>query len=255
MAVDEALMASARSGFITLRLYRWDPPCLSLGRNQSGEFPTRGRPGLDVVRRPTGGRAVYHHRELTYSVTLPERAWGGPRATYALINRALARGLAGLGVPVVLAESKAGDPSPATPRPCFSDPAPGELIARGRKLVGSAQWRHDNALLQHGSLLLKDDQRKAVPGGTSNEVISESPDSGIEASTAIGLGELLPGLPTFDGLVEAVRNGFETELGVATLSVELSPTERRAASELEPVYGGPEWTWNRRRLPSYRPAS
>ncbi len=251
-------MATARSGPITVRLYRWDPPCLSLGRNQSGEFAAHGRPGLDVVRRPTGGRAVYHHRELTYSVTLPDRTWGGPRATYALINRALARGLERLGVPAVLAAS-GSDTSPTAPRACFGDPAAGELVARGRKLVGSAQWRHEGALLQHGSLLLEGDQRRAAPDRTADEdavgIGTEGAEAGEEASPAIGLAELLPALPSFEELVEAVRRGFEMEVGAPARRMELSRPERLAASELEPVYGSPEWTWSRRRLPSDRPAS
>ncbi len=244
MAVDEALMATARSGSITLRLYRWDPPCLSLGRNQSGAFAAEGRPGVDVVRRPTGGRSVYHHRELTYSVTLPQRLWGGPRTTYARVNRALAEGLRRLGVQVAVAGSGDGDTSPVSPRACFGDPAPGELVARGRKLVGSAQWRHAGALLQHGSLLFEDDQGLAVPG---HEI--------SDGSAAIGLSELLPRLPEFEELVGALQSGFETEFGVRVERVELSQTERSAAYDLEEVYGSPGWTWSRQRLPSATQAS
>ncbi|HEX5725859.1 MAG TPA: hypothetical protein VFX98_10370, partial [Longimicrobiaceae bacterium] len=94
MAVDEALAETVREGDPpVLRFYRWEPACLSLGRNQ----PARGRydldalrrRGLDVVRRPTGGRAVLHHRELTYSVAVADGALGTPRQAYAAVNRAL----------------------------------------------------------------------------------------------------------------------------------------------------------------------
>src|SRR5215213_2662474 len=90
MAVDEALAESVRRGGApVLRVYRWSPPCLSLGRNQ----PARGRyrldalaaRGIDVVRRPTGGRAVLHDRELTYAAALPEALFGGPRPAYAAV--------------------------------------------------------------------------------------------------------------------------------------------------------------------------
>ncbi len=103
MAADEALAASvAGGGPPVLRVYRWSPACLSLGRNQ----PARGRydvralaeRGIDVVRRPTGGRAVLHHRELTYAVAAPEALLGGPRRAYAAINAALVAGLRTLGV-------------------------------------------------------------------------------------------------------------------------------------------------------------
>ncbi|HLM68541.1 MAG TPA: hypothetical protein VK358_13475, partial [Longimicrobium sp.] len=87
MAVDEALAQSVRAGEPpVLRVYRWSPPCLSLGRNQpSGGYDRDEirRRGLDVVRRPTGGRAVLHHRELTYSVAAAEGVLGGPRQAYS----------------------------------------------------------------------------------------------------------------------------------------------------------------------------
>ncbi|HEV2149493.1 MAG TPA: hypothetical protein VGR37_18985, partial [Longimicrobiaceae bacterium] len=98
MAVDAALAESVRQGGLpVLRFYRWDPPCLSLGRNQpaAGRYDLdalRAR-GVDVVRRPTGGRAVLHDRELTYSVAVADGALGGPRECYAAVNRALVAGL------------------------------------------------------------------------------------------------------------------------------------------------------------------
>ncbi len=83
MAVDEALMRSASTGNaagVTLRFYRWEPGCLSFGRNQEArgayDPDAAADRGIDIVRRPTGGRAVYHHRELTYSVTAPAGTWG-----------------------------------------------------------------------------------------------------------------------------------------------------------------------------------
>jgi lipoate-protein ligase A len=123
--------------------------------------------------------------------------------------------------------------------------------------VGSAQWRHEGALLQHGSLLLEGDQRQAVPGVAAvDDAVGEATEAGnLETSSAIGLAELLPDLPIFEELVEAVCSGFEAEVGAPSRPVELSETERSVASKLERVYGSPEWTWNRRRLPSDRPAS
>src|SRR5690606_10060386 len=107
MAVDEALMDSVREGgAAVLRFYRWEPACLSLGRNQpAAEWYDRqeiARRGLDVVRRPTGGRAVVHGRELTYSVVTPERMLGTLRRSYATINRAFLTGLQRLGVDATL---------------------------------------------------------------------------------------------------------------------------------------------------------
>ncbi|HKJ92030.1 MAG TPA: hypothetical protein VJ957_02625, partial [Longimicrobiales bacterium] len=155
MARDQALMEGVRGGAPpTLRLYQWTPGCLSFGRNQ----PARGlyepaaaaARGIDIVRRPTGGLAVYHDRELTYAVAAPVAVIGKPRAAYRAINRALASGLRRLGVPVVLVRE--GGPGGALGSgPCFHEGAPGEVLAEGRKLVGSAQRCESRIILQHGS--------------------------------------------------------------------------------------------------------
>lgn len=161
MALDHTLarVCSARG---ILRLYGWSEPTLSFGRNE----PVRGRydpdrlraEGVAVVRRPTGGRSVLHHREITYAVAAPVAALGGPRRAYETINRGLALGLSELGLPVLLAGN--GPVAPLDGGACFRDPAPGEVMAQGRKLVGSAQVRMGRTLLQHGSLLIDDDQAR-----------------------------------------------------------------------------------------------
>ncbi|MBI4545791.1 MAG: hypothetical protein HY703_11390, partial [Gemmatimonadetes bacterium] len=104
MALDQALLESVQAGGRpVLRFYRWSPPCLSLGRNQPwGPWaaPPPAEYGVAVVRRPTGGGAVYHDRELTYAVAIPIGMLGGPRATYFAIHGGLGAGLRQLGVPV-----------------------------------------------------------------------------------------------------------------------------------------------------------
>lgn len=164
MAIDEALMAhAARAGEWIFRVYTWSRPTLSLGRNQraAGLYDSAAiaRAGLDVVRRPTGGRALLHDAEVTYSVTAPLPAAGSLRQAYGRINRILLEGLRRLGVDARVADTAAGarSLSPGL-APCFDVPAPGELVAAGRKLVGSAQWRDERAMLQHGSILLEGDQ-------------------------------------------------------------------------------------------------
>ena len=116
MAIDDALMASGRRGDITLRLYRWSPGCLSFGRHQTArnryDGETAAELGYDVVRRPTGGRSVLHHRELTYSVTAPA-SWGSLRDVYLRINRALAAGLRPLATEATVNDDRPG----TTPRP------------------------------------------------------------------------------------------------------------------------------------------
>jgi len=157
MAVDRALAIHRRPGEGVLRFYRWIRPTLSFGRHQKPA--ARYDPmalaalGVDAVRRPTGGREVLHDRELTYAVIAPAAGPGSLRALYAEVNRALVQGLTLLGVPAQM--MAAGRPIPAPDAgACFADPAPGEVMVQGQKLVGSAQVRLGPTLLQHGSILL-----------------------------------------------------------------------------------------------------
>ena len=243
MAVDEALLASVRSGAPpVLRFYRWEPACLSLGRNQ----PARGRydlgairaRGLDVVRRPTGGRAVLHDRELTYSVVVRDGVLGSPRAAYAQINRALAAGLRRVGVPAEL-QGRTGRRAPAPSlAPCFREPAEGEITAGGRKLIGSAQFREGKTILQHGSLLLEGDQALV------HELLRDPSTEGVGDPPA-SLAVLLDELPGWDALTGALRVGWEQTLDVVLRPAELESSELLCAERLLPRYQGAAWTWHR----------
>jgi lipoate-protein ligase A len=162
MARDSALQArAARTGETVFSIYSWTRPTLSFGRHQPAaglyDMEKIRSANIDVVRRPTGGRAILHDHEVTYSVTAPVQDAAPLRETYARINRILLDGLGRLGVDVELASPRQRAPVPSM-RPCFETPGEGELVARGRKLVGSAQWRDEGALLQHGSILVDDDQ-------------------------------------------------------------------------------------------------
>lgn len=252
MAVDEALMrAVAVGGLTTLRFYRWAPGCLSFGRNQEAigayDGTLAASRGIDVVRRPTGGRAVYHDRELTYAVAAPADAWGTLRTAYCRINRALAAGLRGLGVPAGCAGEAPGAPRAPLPsaRACFRDPLPGEVIAGGRKLIGSAQWRDGGAFLQHGSLLLEDDQGMVEEFRTRRDDGSRDADSALGDTGAAALSEFCSVAPSLDDLVSAIRNGFTTEFSIASHLGEATPAENEASERLEEHYADPQWTWRR----------
>jgi lipoate-protein ligase A len=162
MALDHALMGRARrTGERVLRVYAWSEPTLSIGRHQIA----RGRInpqaaqelGVALVRRPTGGRALLHHREVTYSITTALAPDDSVRAWYGVINEILLRGLGLLDVPATVAPPAGKMLSPSTAA-CFVQPDEGEIMVDGRKLVGSALVRERDALLQHGSILLGDDQ-------------------------------------------------------------------------------------------------
>lgn len=168
MAMDEALMAHAsQTGHWVLRVYSWSSPTLSFGRNQIAlgayDRSRLAERGVDVVRRPTGGRAILHDREVTYSVAAPAADAGDLAESYARINRLLIAALHRLGLDAEVVDRT--DPSLRDPElerrgplPCFHHPSAGEITLHGRKLVGSAQWRCSDALLQHGSILVDDDQ-------------------------------------------------------------------------------------------------
>ncbi|MCL5037870.1 MAG: lipoate--protein ligase family protein [Chloroflexi bacterium] len=168
MAYDEALMTGVRRGIPpTLRLYSWEPPGVSLGYFQpysDADAASCKKMGVDIVRRPTGGRAILHDQELTYSVIMkiPDGEDGILLNTFKYINKGLLSGLSRLGVDAELVPRSSG----VSPRKaagvaaCFSSPSAYEVQAGGRKLLGSAQFRKDGVLMQHGSLPIKLEREK-----------------------------------------------------------------------------------------------
>jgi lipoate-protein ligase A len=165
MAIDAGLLALAeRTGRGFLRLYRFDPPCLSFGRNEPAAGYDRAaitRLGVDVVRRPSGGRVVWHEHEITYAVAAPIAAFGGLRLAYWAIQGWLVAALRTLGADATLAPEGPRPAAPARAGACFAAPVGGEVLVDGRKLVGSAQARRGRAVLQHGSVLLAGSQALA----------------------------------------------------------------------------------------------
>ncbi|NLA04299.1 MAG: lipoate--protein ligase family protein [Firmicutes bacterium] len=144
----------------TLRLYRWAPPALSTGRFQDpgrvADPEACRRLGIDLLRRPTGGRALLHHRELTYSIVLPDRREiipAGVLPSYRFISRALLLAFETLQIKAELSPESAGG-TDLLPGSCFDTPSAYELRVQGKKVVGSAQLRRKGVLLQHGSILL-----------------------------------------------------------------------------------------------------
>jgi lipoate-protein ligase A len=240
MALDEALMARARrTGESVFRVYSWSSPTLSLGRNQRARGlydPERlSVRGVGVVRRPTGGRALLHHREITYSVTGPCAPDGALHIEYARINALLVSALAALGAPVTAAAPASRAPRP-TSTPCFAEPARGELVLGGRKLVGSAQWRDRGALLQHGSILIDDDQ------GTIPELMREAMARPERAATLRGALGRPPSVgEVAEALFEAVR--AHADAGARPLAEDALLA--RDAADLGARYRDEAWTWRR----------
>ena len=205
MARDQALLEAAdRTGRAFLRLYRFEPPCLSFGRNEPAvaryDRAAIARRGLAVVRRPTGGRAVWHEHEVTYAVAAPEAAFGSLREAYRAIHARLAAALRSLGADATLAPHR--PPSTALDRlpACFAAPVGGEVLVAGRKVIGSAQVRLGNAFLQHGSVLLD---------GTQDviDAVSHQPSAVSQATTlSAALGRRVSFAEVADAIVEAWRD-------------------------------------------------
>jgi lipoate-protein ligase A len=240
MALDEALMERARATRETvLRVYEWAAPALSLGRNQTARGwyspAAAADAGVAVVRRLTGGRAVLHAREITYSVTAPVVAGEPLRTSYARINAVLVTALRRLGVAADVAP-RLGPATPPDAAPCFEAPAPGELMVRGRKLVGSAQWRDAGALLQHGSVLVDDDQPRLAELALA-PVAATPPAATLRAE----LGDAPPAATLFDALGEAVRELEDRT--AATLAADAAVVAR--ADALRARYLDAGWTWRR----------
>ena len=235
MALDQAMLDRAGRGETWLRLYRWAPHCLSFGRHEPAlRRYDRGRIEslyLDVVRRPTGGRAVWHAEELTYAIAAPCEELGGLRQAYHEIHAMLLDGLARLGIAGALAP--AGRPVGPGAGACFASPAGGEVMVGGRKAVGSAQLREGAGLLQHGSILLagRQDVVRAVTRGGS------PPD--LAGSLAEYTGTALDPVRVAEAVASAAADRWGGEWtpadGFAGILTEAGGYEARFRS--------PEWTW------------
>jgi lipoyl(octanoyl) transferase len=238
MSIDQSLLDRAEHhGEVWLRLYRWDPRCLSFGRHEpaSRRYDANRirRLGLDAVRRPTGGRAVWHERELTYALASPCTRFGSLREAYLEIHAVLVDALRRLGVPAILA------PRIATPSvdsgPCFTQPVGGEVLVNGKKVIGSAQLRRGGTLLQHGSILLGDDQHRVSafmtdPGNPGPWAASE-----VTPLASVTLHRLIA------SVADAARFRWP---GASEVDADPSQVLRDAAQHY-PRFRSPAWTWAR----------
>jgi lipoyl(octanoyl) transferase len=216
MAVDEALLARAQQGEKTpvLRFYTWNPPALSLGRFQDAEKSVDtgecARLGIDVVRRITGGRAVLHNKELTYSIVSPSDNplfSSDVLGTYRIIAAGLVAGLHLLGIPAEIVsrsgkyagmvEKKSKDPA------CFSSPSWYEIVVGNKKIIGSAQRRVRGGVLQHGSILLDYDpvlESSILPRANTESITWINKEVGRDVD--------------IEKVKDAIRRGFQNKLGI-----------------------------------------
>lgn len=252
MAVDEAILeAVGREEVLpTLRLYRWEPPCLSLGYAQKIADVDEERLrqlGWHLVRRPTGGRAILHTDELTYAVIAPllePRVHGNVLESYRRLAEALLKSLQLLDLD---ARADGHYPLPAGSNPkgavCFEVPSNYEITTGEKKLIGSAQARRKEGVLQHGSLPLSGDLSRIVQ-------VLAFPEPGARAEAALRLldrattveaasGKLI----SWENAAQALIAGFGQTLSLELRREELTSNEHSRAAELvETKFDHPSWT-------------
>ena len=233
LALDDAVFRSvrARESPPTLRFYAWSAPTLSLGyaqdRDRDVDLDACRTLGIAVLRRVTGGRAVLHDHELTYSVAAPDGTppfGAGLEPAYRAVAAGLCSGLRLLGLEATPAPR---DRAGRRRHPgCFAAPARHEIVAGGRKLVGSAQRREGGAFLQHGSILFKGH------GTLLGRVVPAGADSAA-GEGMVGLADLLQPCPSREETADAVAAGCAAAWGVRFRRGAPSPAEIRLARQLE----------------------
>ena len=238
MAIDEAILESHIAGETptTLRLYSFDPPTLSLGYAQklpetvSDYAVTQG---LDIVRRPTGGRAVLHLSEMTYSFAGSTQGGllsASVNEAYKQICQGLIAALKILGVELEM--GSANKPYKQL-HDCFLATTGGDLHYKGRKMIGSAQLRRREGVLQHGSLLLNQDKDLAPRVLSAGHTISGAADN---AGRHANLVEVIAREPSFEELQDAFKRGFEEAFEIAFQISPLTPAEITMANKLVSSY-------------------
>jgi len=246
MAVDRAILENAASfGRVTVRIYRWKPYCISLGYHQSVENIDLDRckqDGIDVVRRPTGGRAVLHAEEITYSIIIPAGSFpfsASVGEVYNFVSRGLVRGIQKLGVPAEL-QKRTMDLRSHYKTPlsvsCFSASARHEVVIGEKKLIGSAQFRFAGGILQHGSILVGDahlalpDYLKGIGPGKREQLklVMEGKTISINGYLGREIG--------YKEIAEKLRQGMEEEFSIEFENGGLTEKERKQIPDLRKAF-------------------
>jgi len=267
MAIDEAIMIAHREGLVppTIRFYQWSPPAVSLGYFQDLQkeidVDTCKNLGIDIVRRPTGGKAVLHDKELTYSFIIKEShslVNGSILETYKKISGGIIRGLSYLGIKAELVplreklkrtssgnEAKSEIPHSDIKSICFSVPSQYEVQVKSKKIVGSAQVRKREIVLQHGSLLIELEKDKLFSVfNFPSAKIREKLKTGFKATS---LEEILRRKINFSEISEILPRGFEEEFGARLVEGKLTKQEEKISKDLlENKYSTCEWNYERK---------
>lgn len=252
MAIDEAILYALAEGHgtPTIRFFQWEPPCLSLGYNQHwdeiNEAACRKR-GYTWTRRATGGKAILHTDEATYSLIIPQddpRIQGGIVASYRVLSFGLLRGLEKLGLQTaqaskdeVLAQRRAAKGGPV----CFDTPSRYEITWQGKKLIGSAQLRRKKIVLQHGTLPLHGDLNRIIGVLNFSDTEREQQQQ-LLPRRATTLEQALGKVLSFDEVINALAQGFAEQLNLTLKEMPLSAREQALVKKLRAEqYGNENW--------------
>lgn len=248
MALDEAVFQETleKGNRPTLRFYWSEPAAVSIGYFQDAKteinLESCRADNLDIARRITGGKAVFHHREITYSLTASSEENlfpGNILGTYEVVSRCIARGLGYLGIEARLARRGAGRPE-STAADCFSVPSQNELLVKGRKICGSAQVRKREGFLQHGLLYVDLDSEKLARYLWPEK----DPKMDIAKSVTSINGERSAPADV-EQICFCLKKGFEDELGVRFEAGGLSAAEEALRARLMQKYMDGDWTIER----------
>ncbi|MGG1515549.1 biotin/lipoate A/B protein ligase family protein [Paenibacillus oryzisoli] len=262
MALDEAMLTAHSEGLAppTVRFYGWNPPTLSIGYFQKAaevDQEAVAGEGIGFVRRPTGGRAVLHDKELTYSIIVAEDYPGIPRQVteaYRVLSEGLLRGFRALGLQAEMvqlaSEEEKEKYASAGSAACFDSPSWYELVVEGRKVAGSAQVRQKGVVLQHGSILLDMDTDQLFRLlRFANEKVAERMKASF-VKKAVAINDLLRAQAKPEVTLRDVEDAFRREiaagLGVELEEAPLTPYEVELTEQLvREKYGTAEWNLRR----------
>jgi lipoyl(octanoyl) transferase len=255
MAVDESILDAVGRGDVlpTLRLYAWEPPCLSLGYAQPmSDIDLQGihSLGWDLVRRPTGGRAILHTDELTYSIIGSHNETllnGSLLESYSKIAQGLLTALEELGVQASIAPDDNTSSLPIKKGQeaiCFESPSKFEITVNHKKLIGSAQARRKEGILQHGTLPLHGDITRITKGLAYSKEADRTAAAVRLRMRATSVAEVLNRQINWETAARAFVLGFEKQLRVKLLKTDLTAQEyKQAAILLEEKYAAQHWTF------------
>lgn len=259
MALDEALLEWHAEGLVppVIRFYQWEPAALSIGYFQRVErdlhLPAVKEMGLGFVRRPTGGRAVLHEHELTYSVIVSEDYPDMPKTVteaYRVISEGILQGFRNLGLQAEFSVPESDSQREALSQPksavCFDAPSWYELVVEGKKVAGSAQTRQKGVILQHGAILIDLDEDKYLNCFSYESEEKRQKVKERLSQKAVSINKIISKTIEVEQCIPAFKNGFESALNIHLTSFSLTLEQQQYVENLADTrYRSDEWNFRK----------